>query len=662
VLVIASTLFGSQIIHLFKLNLSKHLNLILGFIAILSVTYLLSIVWVLLRLSTFSYYIVLSLVFSLSLLTSLINIKKYQFSSLKFYSLGLIIVLGLMALTFRYSFGIRSFDGATYLSSILDNINAPFFNAYSPYDGIIVSRINVENDYQSYYHLNSYFLWMFTQIQLFLKIQFYPSLSSVYLVSMTAFYFTFLYHLVLGTITSFQLKSKIIIGFIFIYLFLYFTSTYFNSSLTFLGQSYRTLIIGFMTLIVFLNIRNNLNDRQSLYLLSFSALAAISTSSSAYFIVFIVLYAWLFIKIQTLSKIEFIQSCVIAALPIISFVILYVFSNSTFVLMLIGLMLVLSILMHRYAKYLFDLKPMVRLVIPFVITLVSIGLILFKGSSITHIFVNASAYDMLFDYFDFYSLKQILINSLLWISMIILIIKGDKSLRNYYLVVFIVFINPLNFVFLNEILASKVVHRVFDVLFNPVSLILMFSITFVYLNKWIKILTLGMLIVLSMYSQTQVYHFVFIRPVDSTYLDRISKNEIDVLNTLNTKIILENLARPKVISQIHTVKAFVKDVTLPLNYSVYRRLRVYEEIVEAPSELWNIFVYRDYETMKIFKPEPDYANTCTYLIDEKVNFVLVARNQFYRVNGDYVPLYLRVRDCATLIYENEDYLLYQFYW
>ncbi|MDP3443963.1 MAG: hypothetical protein Q8T08_13995, partial [Ignavibacteria bacterium] len=145
-------------------------------------------------------------------------------------------------------------------------------------------------------------------------------------------------------------------------------------------------------------------------------------------------------------------------------------------------------------------------------------------------------------------------------------------------------------------------------------------------------------------------------------IERIPINELDALNVLNTKIILENLEHPIVISQIHAVKAHVKGIILPLNYQTYRRLRVFEEVVDAPSELWNIFVYREYETMKIFKPEPDYVNACKYLIDEKVNFVLIARNQFYRENGDFVPLYFRVRDCATLIYENDDYLLYQFYW
>jgi len=662
ILFIVSTLFGARINQYFKLNLHPNLNLVLGFIVILSILYLLSMIWVLLRLSTFYFYVILSILFSLCILTSILNIKKYTLSSYKFYALGFIVLIGLMFLTFRYSYGIRSFDGAVYLSSILDNINAPFLNAFNPYDGQLVTQINVENDYQSFYYLNSYFLWMFTQIQLFLKQDFYPSLSSVYLVSMTAFYFTFLYHLVLGTIQSLRIKSKSIILFIFIYIFVYFTSAYFNSSLSFLGQAYRTLIIGFMTLIVYINLNHQISDKHTIRLLSLSSIAAISTSSSAYFIVFTILFAWLFIKIKETNNLDYIQYCLIAAFPIVLFVLLYIFSNMNFIIGLLGLMCIVFYALYRNPKYLINLKGVVQYIIPISITFVSIGLILLRGSSITHIFTQASAYDMVFDYFNFYSFKQILINLLLWSSIIILMIKGDRTLRNYYLALFVIFINPLNFVFMYELLAGQVVHRVFDVIFNPVSLIILFSIALPFIHKRLRIIFICILIVLSIHAQTEIYHFVFIRPNNSSYIERITQNEIDVLNVLNTKIILEKIDRPIVVSQIHFVRAYVKDITLPLSYRTYRSLHVYEKEIEAPSALWNIFVYRDYETMRIFDTAPDYINTCKYLIEEKVNFVLVARNQFYRENGEYIPLYFRVRDCASIVYENDDYLLYQFYW
>jgi len=301
--------------------------------------------------------------------------------------------------------------------------------------------------------------------------------------------------------------------------------------------------------------------------------------------------------------------------------------------------------------------------VPIVITIISICILYFNpNASITHIFTRASRYDMVWDYFTFHNLIYIFLNSIIWISFIHLIIRSNVLTKNYFLTIIIVFINPLNFVFMTELLAGQVVHRVFDVLFNPVALIWMFSVIGINIHRYIKIGLIGMLIIISVQSQNTVYHFVFNRPDNSSYLDRINQNEVDVMNLLNTKIILEDLDRPSVISQIFYIKAYVKDIELPLSYSYYRRLDVYGKVISAPNELWNIFIYRDFETMRIFDKYADYKNTCDYLVMSKVDFVLIARNQFYRENEDFVPLYIRVRDCATLIYENDDYLLYQFYW
>ena len=262
-LVISSTLIGALINHTFKLNLNRFFNLILGFIVILCIYYISGVVWVLNRFSTQSYYLLNFGLIGLLVILSVFRIKNYKFIQLRYGVLGILLVSLLMGLTLRYSFGIRSFDAAVYMSSIIDNINAPFLNAFNPYDGKLLSLINTENDYQSFYHMNSSFLWLFSVYQNMNQLDYYQSLSSVYLISMTLFYFVFLYHLILGTVQTFKIKSKYLIIFILIYFFIYFTSIYYNSSLSFLGQAYRTLIVAFMTQLVYLNIHKELSDKQT---------------------------------------------------------------------------------------------------------------------------------------------------------------------------------------------------------------------------------------------------------------------------------------------------------------------------------------------------------------------------------------------------------------
>lgn len=295
------------------------------------------------------------------------------------------------------------------------------------------------------------------------------------------------------------------------------------------------------------------------------------------------------------------------------------------------------------------------------ITLISIILILFKGGSIRTLFIYASKYDMVWDYFRLSTPSHIIINGVLWVSLILLIRRSETRFKNYLLYVIIVFINPLNFNFMTQFLAGNVVHRVMDVLFNPVMILIMFSVLYEKLYVVLKVVIIGLICYVSFNYQTNPYHFVFVRDENSSYLDRINQNELEVMNVLNTKITLEKIENPKVISQIIHLKAFVKGIELPLSYRTYRKLDIYD-VVDAPNELWNIFVNRDLGTTQIFKQTPDTNNTCQYLVEEEPDFVLVDKDQFYFDGENYVPIYFRVRGCGTNIYENDDYILYQFYW
>lgn len=72
---------------------------------------------------------------------------------------------------------------------------------------------------------------------------------------------------------------------------------------------------------------------------------------------------------------------------------------------------------------------------------------------------------------------------------------------------------------------------------------------------------------------------------------------------------------------------------------------------------------RDYIGQVIFDQEPQYDQTCSLLIESRIDFVIVSKNQFLIDDiGEIIPLYFKVRDCADLVYENSGYMLYQFYW
>lgn len=119
-----------------------------------------------------------------------------------------------------------------------------------------------------------------------------------------------------------------------------------------------------------------------------------------------------------------------------------------------------------------------------------------------------------------------------------------------------------------------------------------------------------------------------------------------------------------VVSQVPSVKGFVSNIDSVLDYNSYRSIDRFDlNTTPAFSPLWNIFVPRDYYGQAIFSDEPDYMNTCQYLVESRVDFVLVDSTQYYiDSTGGFVPLFIRVRDCATEVYSNNRYILYQFYW
>jgi hypothetical protein len=183
--------------------------------------------------------------------------------------------------------------------------------------------------------------------------------------------------------------------------------------------------------------------------------------------------------------------------------------------------------------------------------------------------------------------------------------------------------------------------------------------------KWEKVrllatsIALTILLILTYTQVTTLYHFYFTPSDDFEPLYRISEQKADVMSILKTTIIREGYTRAKVVSQIHAIKGFVPKIETPLDYHTYRKLDLYSTDTKEISPLWNIFIFREYSEMSVFDTPPDYENTCNYLYDERIDFVLVDKKQFYVKDDQYYLLHHHVRGCSELIYENDVYLLYQ---
>jgi len=256
---------------------------------------------------------------------------------------------------------------------------------------------------------------------------------------------------------------------------------------------------------------------------------------------------------------------------------------------------------------------------------------------------------------------------LYFISLLFYIIKSKGTFRVYMLGLLILFVNPFSSLFVSRFIASVVYYRSFELLFNPFTTILFIILMF----DWIRNKTMNRILVGSLFlwliplviTHSQMYyHPSFIPTQAYSSLYRLDSNQMDTLSLLKTKIELENYDQAIVVSQIEGVRGFVPNVITPISNEDIRNIDKYTLNPET-SKLLTIFENRDYIGQQIFDTEPDYIHTCQYLMDAQVDFVVVDKRQFFvDETGQFIPLYFLVRDCATPVFENTDYFIYQFYW
>jgi len=398
----------------------------------------------------------------------------------------------------------------------------------------------------------------------------------------------------------------------------------------------------------------------------------IAVNASGYFISFFALYVYVMIQLfRGKQENKHLFSVFIIFFPAIQFAISYfnvlgMYSQNAMFLLTFAYVLV-SIAVRFIRVNLYQLfKISFGFVLPIILVVYSL-IIHMDTPLFMEFFVSRSYTDMIWDYLSFNTLHQYVLNSLLWFAMVVFTWKNRTQARFYFLFSILLFFNPITYAFIVTYMNYDLVfQRGYDAIFNPYTVILFMSLIFSLIEKY-KVLQVALLtitIVLAYSSTTVNYHYYFDAKPNYSGYNRLQVDQLQVFEVLNTIIKIEDYDRARVMSQIISVKGFVPNVFSIIEYNKFWSIDRYsEERQESFSPLWNIFIPREYYDQPIFSDKPNYERTCTYLIDRTIDFVIVDQTQFYiDDNGDFVPLYIRVRECATEVYRNERYILYQFYW
>lgn len=583
-------------------------------------------------------------------------------------SLFLVIYLVLMIFVCsNRTLGEPSFDSAFYLSHVIEGTNSLTLGGLSYESGKVLSGISAMYDLQSYYHLNSFLLFVIQHVN---QVLFGTTMitSHIFVWSMTILFYIFLFCFTEMILDHLKSESSLLKLALRIFLLGCIGNFYWNNSLAFFGNTYRQLFSAVMMYTLYIVLEKRDFSFKSFFVLSMLSAAMLSVSSSALFICFILFFC--FVCISFLSDFHYRGTKYILLLfPLMCFALLYAHCDLGIgVLPLVGVICFVAfclfydlILERCIGMWMIKwLKKIVFFFFPFIMLVISV--VLWKESDLNlfMFFENYSSMDMIWDYFNFSDLWHLVFNSIYIIGIILYIKNNFKNHFGLFLLyIVIMFINPVHVIVIHKFLASIVFYRSYECFFNYFTCILCF-VELAHLFRKYKVFEVILLLCTFSFSLEQIfsYYHHFYEPYDEyNKLYKVDHEEVDMLSVFHDVISYED-ERAIVVSQLDSVKGYIPNISLAFNF---REVSLYS-VNSGKSDLVELFYPREYAGQQMFDEEPDFQCACDELIENRIDYVIIDKEQVYLKDGHFEQIYYLVRDCAEIVYENRKYALFRFYW
>lgn len=389
------------------------------------------------------------------------------------------------AAVFLYALSVSQADysNVTALQFISGNINSAAVN------------LNMQMDtsgwmYQGYYHFASFICWAITGIESAAAGVQSLSVQGISVWGLGLLYSVISSMLIINLVRYLRFHNHWL-GFCILVFSLMFTNFYFwKVTYAFSGDTYRPLILALMLYVIYRWIRED--NEQIKYLLLFVIAAGLSVSSSFLFLSLEVLYclaAFMFKKQKSRSLFDMFSFLG----PVVAYGCAVLAEDNGW--LALGLALLYGVfLCIRYQKYvrriiwrledfLFEHATLIFYILVPVVAVAGSLLVYFlvpdlsEAYGYARYFSNFKAGDSVKDYLFIYSdwLDNIL-NVLRWVGVVLLFIFSktdeDKFIKSLFLLMGILFLNPLCIVLLSSTMTGTLYYRAFEIVFNPFTEIL----------------------------------------------------------------------------------------------------------------------------------------------------------------------------------------------
>ena len=470
-------------------------------------------------------------------------------------------------------------------------------------------------------------------------------------------------------------RKKKVLGVLWLSLCLYiFCFKYYSLALSFFGNSWRILVISYITYFIHQYVKSE--DVRYSILIGLLGNGLIAFSSSGGFLMAFVsagLVIYNIFFVQDMKK--YLQSMIplVLTFPYLTIVLIDKVGVLAYgAVVAFGLYFGLVYLLYRknVSEKWFFLVHKVGVVLV-VVLLVVLSYFIQKGSEYpyAYFFGDHSAYDMVHDYLGKWDVGLHRVNIIFWTIVVIWVILDRDVFRRYMLVMVAVFINPLVTPFIIKFLTNFVFYRDFELVFNMYTFALFVSA--LSLIKWDKVVTvcsigaIGLVGYYTVQEYLSYYHPELIPEEDFNPLYRITNDEITVYEALQEECTYDRLT---VISQAEGTKGYVVHIQMP--YSVYETRKVdpylsrleteeqFNEKMETDAgHLINPLFHREYTGQQAFVEDPDYEHLNDLIMERGAQYVIMRQDMFKLKDDVYVPVWNDIRGIADVIFENDTYVL-----
>lgn len=665
-----STALGLIIQSRFKLKSSRY-TAPLGFAALISGLQLIYYPAQLFNLSSmyihsvsFSVYVVLGLL-SLRWIKQIVT-QYFNFKTLWLFA----YIIVFLFLLYSVSIAIPRSDSQMYLNYIAQNVNIDHLNLFNLWTGLYGQEFVTVYLFQGYYHFSSFIVYFVNIFYSLLGIGGYIENIVISVWGLGILYAIISGLTIINMVESFEYNHKWTSR-ILLFFTLFFTNMYYwKINFAFYGNTWRSLWMASLMyyLVLWIKERNN-NYR---WVAAFVFGASIASSSSSLFIGFAILFGLAYYLIFDKRK-HIFRDLSYIALPMVLFVLAIKAKdapNQLIVLLPITLgyylvhrqvwferlILKLEDFLIKYSKWIFIV------IVPIIAIIYSIIDMQLDPSypwNFFHYFDNHAAYDMMKDYlFIHSSLVDNILNVIRWGSILVLIkyykqLKEQNYLRAHFIILAVLFLNPLTTSFISKNFASNVYYRSFEALFNVFTEVFLLGVLLNFLsqNKFLYRLVSIVLIVSVIFThfdsyllknKAGQYGYYVVEGESILPLYKIKNSEYDAIKNFQT--ILEDFettnSQVTVVSHVDGLRTFLPNV-----YQVFTARQYWSSWDRIDQDFYQVahLLYGWDE-----RPNVDYSLSCTYLLKYKIDFVI---NEVWE-NDEFDAA---INSCTEIRYENYEY-------